>query len=88
MDNWKLKKTKITLKKGGKYTIKPTILKARKSLDLLKESHTASIHYRTNDKTVATVSDSGVIKATGKGTCHLYVQAMNGVCRSIKVTVK
>ena len=37
---------------------------------------------------VATVTSKGIIKATGKGQCTVWVYAQNGIYKVITVTVK
>ena len=37
---------------------------------------------------VATVTKKGVIKAKGIGTCKIYVVAVNGIWKTITVTVR
>ena len=83
-----LNKTKITLKEGKSFAIKAKITKVLPGKKLLSIDHVATLRYKTNDKTTATVSSKGKIKAVGKGTCRIYVQAANGIAKSIKVTVK
>lgn len=46
------------------------------------------LRYYSSDRNVATVSDSGKIRATGKGACWIFVLANNGVSASVKVKVK
>ena len=41
----------------------------------------------TNDR-VAKVNDNGKITAVHKGTCTIYVQTINGIWKTCKVTVK
>ncbi|MBR2512090.1 MAG: hypothetical protein IKE49_03375 [Firmicutes bacterium] len=84
----KLAKTKITLKEGKTYKVKATVTKVMEDMKLLTKGHAAKLRYRTNDKTTATVSAGGKIKAVGKGVCRIYVQAVNGISASVKVTVK
>lgn len=54
----------------------------------ISTSHTAHFRYVSSDKSVATVSKNGKIKAVGKGTCDVYVYGKNGCGKKIKVTVK
>lgn len=44
--------------------------------------------YESSNEKVATVTKDGLITAVGKGTCHIYVYAQNGVYKTVKVTVK
>ena len=79
----KLKKTKITLKKGKKTRIKATLLKKGKVA-----THIAKFRYESADTNIATVDAKGNIKAKKKGTVTIYVYAQNGLCKTIKVKVK
>ena len=79
----KLKKTKITLKKGKKTKIKPTLLSKAKVA-----THIAKFRYESSNKKIATVDSKGNIKAKKKGTVTIYVYAQNGICKTIKVKVK
>ncbi len=77
-------KTKVMLKKGGKFKIKAKGLKkSTKKVRVHK-----AIKYESTNKKVATVTSKGTIKAVGKGTCRIYVYVQNGLYKSIKVTVK
>lgn len=44
--------------------------------------------YASTDTKVADVSSKGIIKAKAKGTCNVYVYAVNGYAKKIKVIVK
>ncbi len=79
----KLKKTKITLKKGKKTKIKATLLKKGKVA-----THIAKFRYESSNKKIATVDKKGNIKAKKKGSVTIYVYAQNGFCKTIKVKVK
>lgn len=82
----KVKKTKITLKKGKKFTVKARLVKENKKKKLVK--HTAAYRYYSTDKKIAAVSKKGVVSAKKKGTCILYVLANNGAYKKITVFVK
>lgn len=79
----KLNKTKITLKKGKKFT-----LKARESAKYKKPKKHRRISYESTNTKVARVSAGGVIQAKKKGKCDIYVYAQNGVYKRVRVTVK
>jgi uncharacterized protein YjdB len=53
-----------------------------------KELTAAKFRYRASDKSIATVTKSGKIKGINKGTCTVYVYAINGKMKKVKVTVK
>ena len=61
-------------------------LKAGKKL--LPRYHDAKVRYLSSDPKIATVSAKGKIKAKAKGTCKIYVYAVNGAYKTVKVTVK
>ena len=79
----KLKKTKITLKKGKKTKIKATLLKKGKVA-----THIAKFRYESANTSIATVDKKGNIKAKKKGTVTIYVYTQNGIAKTIKVKVK
>lgn len=81
-------KTSITLKKGKTYTIKATVNKLQKGKKLMGTSHAPKLRYKSTSTKVARVSKTGKITAKGKGTCYIYVYAVNGVSKKITLTVK
>ena len=50
--------------------------------------HHHPIRYESSNKKVATVTETGLMKAQGKGSCKIYVYAQNGVYKTVTVTVK
>lgn len=50
--------------------------------------HHRNLCYASSNAKVATVTPSGKITATGKGTCKIWVYAQNGVYKTITVSVK
>lgn len=83
-----LKKTTVTLKKGRTYQVKAGVAKLKPKKKLMAKGHAAKLRYLSCNKKIAVVSKAGKITATAKGTCTIYVYAHNGICKSIKVTVK
>ena len=83
-----VKKTKVSLKKGKTYNIKASVNKLKKSKKLIPAGHAPKLRYLSDNNKVASVNKSGKITAKGKGTCKVYVYAVNGVSKAIKVTVK
>lgn len=79
-------KTKVNLKKGGKFKVKAEIIKERKGRKLLPQTHCKSLQWKTTNAKIATVKN-GKITAKQKGVCKIYVIAANGVKKQIKVTV-
>ena len=82
----KLKKSSVNLKKGGTFKIKATQKKARKGKKLC--NHTKLLRYTSSNPSVATVSKSGVIKGVKAGKCTVYVQTVNGIWKTVSVSVK
>ncbi|MBQ6623542.1 MAG: hypothetical protein IJH57_02875 [Mogibacterium sp.] len=83
----KLSKSAYTLKKGRSATIKGSVSKVRKGKKLTT-SHAATYRYTSNNPSVATVNSKGKITAKGQGTAVIYVQTINGIWKTCKVTVK
>ena len=79
-------KSAYSLKKGKTAKIKAAIVKKNNKLPLF--GHTAQFRYDTSNKKVATVSKDGKITAKEKGTCYVYIYAVNGCTKKVKVTVK
>jgi len=80
----KAKKDKVTVKAKKTFDLKAKAVANNKGK---MEKHRAIKYESTNTK-IATVNSKGVIKGKAKGTCYVYVYAMNGVSKKIKVTVK
>ena len=83
-----LNKTSYTLKKGKTAKIQGKTILENKNKKQLTDAHAKTFRFKTSNKNVATVSENGTIKAVGKGTCTIYVYAVNGCAKSVKVTVK
>ena len=83
-----VKKKQITLKAGKSYTIKAKINKIEKKKSLMKVTHGAALRYCSSNTKIAKVSSKGKITAKAPGKCKVYVYAINGVRKTIKVTVK
>ena len=82
----KVKKASFKLKKGKTAKIKAKLVLQKKSRKPLK--HEAKFRYATSNTKVAKVNKKGKITAVGKGKCTVYVYAVSGVSKKIKVTVK
>lgn len=78
----------VFLKKGRSTKIKAVIKKQSSKKKLLPESHGKALRYYTTAENIATVTPQGMIQAKKKGTCYVYVTALNGVRTKVKVTVK
>ena len=81
----KAKKDKVTVKVNKTFNLKAKAVASSKKGKM--EKHRA-IQYESTDTNIATVSAKGVITGKAKGTCYVYVYAMNGVSKKIKVAVK
>lgn len=83
-----VKKTSVTLKAGKTYKITASVTKLQKGKKLMPKSHAPKLRYRSSNSKIAAVSSSGKITAKAKGSCKVYVYAVNGVRKTVKVTVK
>lgn len=83
-----LNKYTYSLKKGLSADIKATTVKKISDRSLLSKTHAPEFRYISSNNNIAAVSSTGKITATGKGTCYVYVYAINGIARTVKVTVK
>lgn len=75
--------TKVTLKKGK--TAQITAVEIKKDKKIKRHRN---LCYESSNTHIATVTSKGIIKATGKGQCTVWVYAQNGVSKAITVTVK
>lgn len=73
----------VTLKNGKTAQITASEVKKDKKI----KQHRGLCYESSNTK-VATVTPDGLIQATGKGSCTVWVYAQNGVYKAITVTVK
>lgn len=83
-----VKKTSVLLKAGKTYKIKAGVTKLQKGKKLMPTGHAPVLRYVSGNKKIATVSKSGKIKAKSKGSCKVYVIAVNGARKAVHVTVK
>lgn len=83
-----IKKTKVSIKKGKKYTIKAKFTKENKKLEAKRHTGLNGIRFESSNPSVAKVNSKGVVTAKKKGTATIYVYAQNGVCKKVKITVK
>ena len=83
-----VRKKTYKLKKGKTAVIKASIVKQNKKKKLLSSGHGAELRFISSNKKVATVTKKGKIKAKKKGTCYIYIQALNGLKKKVKVVVK
>ncbi len=83
-----VKKKTVKLKKGKTSQIEASVTKQSKSKKLLGKPYGSSLRYYSANTSVATVTSKGKIKAKKKGSCYIYVTALNGKHTRVKVTVK
>ena len=84
----KVKKTKVSVKKGKTYKIRASVRKLKKGRRLINSAHAPKLRYLSSNTSVATVTKYGKIKGKSAGTCKVYVYAVNGVKKVVTVTVK
>ena len=84
----KVTKKALTVKVGKAVKVNAKVTLVNKNKKHIPKSHAAKFRYRTSDKSIATVTKSGKIKGINKGTCTVYVYAINGKMKKVKVTVK
>lgn len=75
--------SKITLKMGKTAQIKAKEVKKDKKIERHRK-----LCYESSNTKVAIVTPDGLIRATGKGTCTIWVYAQNGIYKALKITVK
>ena len=75
--------SKMTLKMGKTAQIKAKEVKKDKKI-----ARHRKLCYESSNTKVSTVTPDGLIRATGKGTCTIWVYAQNGVYKALKITVK
>ena len=83
-----VKKTKVTLAKDRTYKIKAAVSKLNPKKKLMPKGHAAKLRYLSSNTKIATVSKAGKIKAKAKGSCKIYVYAVNGISKTVTVRVK
>lgn len=81
-----VERSKVTLKVGRTSKIKARVYGVRRDRMLVNREN--DLRYYSSNIHVATVSETGRIKATGTGSCRIYAMANNGARASVKVTVK
>ncbi len=84
----RVKKGSFTLAKGKSAQIRATAVKEKKNRKLLPAKYGKTISYSSSAPSVAVVSAKGKVTAKKKGTCNIFVTAVNGVSKKVKVKVK
>ena len=84
-----LSKTAYSLKTGGTAKIKAKeVLVNKKKKSLSKTHNNRTFSYESSNDSVARVDKNGTVTAVGRGTCTVYVYALNGRAGKVTVTVK
>lgn len=78
----------LTLKKEQIKKFKAKVVKKNSKKKLLSTKHAPQIRYYTTNSKVATVNKKGQIIGRNSGNCTIYVVALNGVRKKVKVTVE
>lgn len=81
-------KTSAKIKAGKSVKIKATVEKIKSGKKLMNSKHSPKLRYISTNKSVATVTKSGKVRAKAKGSCKIYIFTVNGVSKTFKVTVK
>ncbi len=79
-----LEKSYLTLKAGKAKKIAATVCPEEGKF----LQHTNSLRFRSSDTNVAKVTAKGKVKAVAAGSCKIYVNAVNGLTKTLVVTVK
>ncbi|HEX3022356.1 MAG TPA: Ig-like domain-containing protein [Lachnospiraceae bacterium] len=77
----KLNSSKVTIKKGGKFTFIATVYPT-------ESSKYETVTWSSNNKAIATVNSKGVIKSRKAGVCTITATTSNGIKATCKVIVK
>ncbi|MBE5869721.1 MAG: hypothetical protein E7294_00450 [Lachnospiraceae bacterium] len=85
--NTRIKKKSVTLKAGGtaKISAKTVLVSTRKKAI---KAPVKEFRYGSTDPKIATVDETGTIRAMSAGTCYIWVYARNGNAQKVKVTVQ
>ena len=78
----------VYLKVGGSKQLKATVKGVVDGRRILAEEHAPLVRYSSSNEAVATVDDSGRIRAVGKGSCTICAMTANGLYKTVKVRVR
>lgn len=87
VEKLKVKKKVAALKVGATFKIKAKTTLMAKGKKQLSDKHEPEFRYISTNPGVACVNEKGVITATGKGNCVVYLFARDGRSAYIKVKV-
>ena len=76
---------KVKLAVGKSKVVRASVTGVKSGRQVL--AHVNLARYYSSNRNVATVSSTGKIRATGVGSCTIYVLANNGVRATVRVTV-
>lgn len=82
----KLGRTSLSMTSGQTVKIRGTLKKAKAGKRLI--SHEKRLRFFSDNTAVATVDAGGTVTAVGTGSCKVYVQAVNGLWKCMKINVK
>ena len=82
-----VEKKSFKLSVGKTAKVKASVSPLKKGKKLIGKGHAAKLRYLSSNKKVAVVSSSGKIKAKAKGRCMIYVYAVYGIRKTVKVNV-
>ena len=80
-------KTKLTLKVGKAAVIKGKVTKAKAGKKLMT-AYAPKLRFVSSDPTVARVEANGKVTPLAAGKCEVYVQTINGIWKTVSVTVQ
>ena len=83
-----VKKSKVTVGVGKTKKITAKLTLVNKSKKHLPKSYAAKLRYKSSDTSIATVDKKGGITGVSQGTCTVYVYSINGLTKTVKVTVQ
>ena len=83
----KLSTSQMSLAVGKTGTITGSVSKMKAKKKLMY-SHEAKLRFTSTNPTVAKVDANGKVTAVAQGSCTIYVQTINGIWKTVKVTVK
>ncbi|MCR5330703.1 MAG: Ig-like domain-containing protein [Lachnospiraceae bacterium] len=81
-------KSKYTVNAGETLTVKAETVLADPARKLMTNKYTPEFRYLSDGKSVATVSEDGIVTGISEGTCYVWVYSRNGLGVKVKVTVK
>lgn len=83
----KLSTSQMSLAVGKTGTITGSVSKMKAKKKLMY-SHAAKLRFTSTNPTVAKVDANGKVTAVAAGSCTIYVQTINGMWKTVNVTVK